>query len=274
VPELPEVETIKREFSRDLIGRIVKFVDVRTPSVINVPPEQFEERVRGAEFIDVNRRAKYLVITLSHGYTMVIHLKISGQFLYVRPDMPVKKYTHVIFGLDDGRQLRLGDVNSFASIQLMKSTEVVSYFAHLKLGPEPLNPSFDYDSFRARIRRHPRARVKPLLIDQHFVAGIGSIYADEILFYARVHPARKVSELTEDELRKIYDGIKRILPEAISHHGTTTRFYLDLHGHRGEHQNYLKVHAKTGRECEGCPGVVEKIELSGRGTYLCPSCQH
>jgi formamidopyrimidine-DNA glycosylase len=274
VPELPEVETIKREFDNILIGRRIDSIEVRTPVVLDIPPEQFVQRVEDARFKEVNRRAKYLVINLSNGFTLIFHLKISGQLLHVPPTRPIDEHTHVIFTLDDGNQLRLRDVNSFALIWVLKTSGVTSFFAHRKLGPEPLNPSFSYESFRALIKRHPRAMIKPLLINQHFVAGIGSIYADEILFYARVHPARRVSNLSEGEIHNIYEGMRKILPEAITHHGTTTRFYLDLKGQRGEHQNYLKVHAKTGKPCEGCPGVVERIEVSGRGTYLCPSCQH
>lgn len=273
VPELPEVETIKREFEHELIGRRIESVEVRTPSVLNIPPTQFVERVRGTEFTGVSRRAKYLVINLSDGYSMVIHLKISGQLLYVPADTPIKDYTHVIFNLDDGKQLRLRDVNSFAAIQLVKTSDIPAFFAHQKLGPEPLSPNFNFDALKTIMRRHPRARIKPLLLDQHFLAGIGNIYADEILFYARIRPDKRVSELSEAEVRRIYDGIKRILPEAIRHRGTTTQFYLDLDGRQGEHQDFLKVHAKAGKACDGCPGVVEKIEISGRGTYFCPSCQ-
>ncbi|MBE0447120.1 MAG: bifunctional DNA-formamidopyrimidine glycosylase/DNA-(apurinic or apyrimidinic site) lyase [Actinobacteria bacterium] len=274
MPELPEVETIKREFAQVLTGRRIESVEVRSPIILDIPSSQFVGRVEGAEFRNVTRRAKYLVVDLSNGFSLIIHLKISGQLLYVLPDRPIDDYTHIIFNLDDGKQLRLRDVNSFASIWLFKTTDIPSFFAYRKMGPEPLSPNFTYESFRALIKRHPRAMIKPLLINQHFVAGIGSIYADEILFYARVHPARKVSDLSEEEIRRIYDGTRQILPEAISHRGTTTQFYLDLRGQKGEHQNYLKVHAKAGKPCEGCPGVVEKIELSGRGTYLCPSCQH
>lgn len=274
MPELPEVETIKREFARELIGRRVGSVEVRTASVLDVPPAQFIERVRGAEFDNVSRRAKYLVINLSNGYSLVIHLKISGQLIYVAPDRHVNGHTHILFNLDDGRQLRLRDVNSFASIWLLKTTDIPSFFAHRKLGPEPLNPDFSYESFRTLIRRHKGARIKSLLINQHFLAGIGNIYADEILFYARIHPTRKVADLSDEDIHKVYDGIRKILPEAISHRGTTTQFYLDLNAKKGEHQNFLKVHAKVGKPCEGCPGAVEMIEVSGRGTYLCPSCQH
>lgn len=274
MPELPEVETIKREFDRDLIGRWIDSVEVRNPVVIAVPPAQFIERVERAEFTQVSRRAKYLIVNLSNGYSLIIHLKISGQLLYVPADRRVDSSTHIIFNLDDGRQLRLRDVNAFASMQALKTTDVPAFFAKQKLGPEPLSPDFSYEMFKSLVKRHKRAMIKPLLIDQHFVSGIGSIYADEILFYARVHPTKKVADLSEADIHKIYEGIKRILPEAISHRGTTTRAYLDLHGNRGEHQKYLKVHAQTGKECEGCPGTVERIELSGRGTYLCPSCQH
>ncbi|MHB8840667.1 MAG: DNA-formamidopyrimidine glycosylase [Candidatus Aquicultor sp.] len=274
IPELPEVETIKREFEHEIIERGIESVEVRTPSILNIPPAQFVERVSGAEFTAVSRRAKYLVANLSNGYSLVIHLKISGQLLYVPKNDPIKDYTHVIFNLDDGKQLRLRDVNSFTSIQLIKTSDIPAFFAHQKLGPEPLNPGFNYDAFKTIMRRHPRARIKPLLLDQHFLAGIGNIYADEILFFARIRPDKRVSELSELEVRRIYEGIKRILPEAIRHRGTTTQFYLDLNGRQGEHQNFLKVHAKAGKACEGCPGVVEKTELSGRGTYFCPSCQH
>src|SRR3989337_576384 len=130
VPELPEVETIKREFARELIGRRIIAAEVRSPEAIDVPPAQFLERVRGGEFTGVNRRAKYLAISLSNGYTMVLHLKISGQLLYVSSDVPVDGHTHVVFHLDDGRHLRLRDVNSFASIKLLKTSDVPIFFAH------------------------------------------------------------------------------------------------------------------------------------------------
>lgn len=274
MPELPEVETIKREFDRKLIGKSIESVVIKTYAMLDIPPAQFIERVRGAEFTHVSRRAKYLIVNLSNGYSLLIHLKLSGQLLYVSPTRPIDGSTHIIFNLDDGMQLRLRDINAFASIRPVKTSEVPAFFAKQKLGPEPLNPNFTYEHFRELIRRHKRATIKPLLMNQHFVSGIGSIYADEILFYARVHPAKKVTDLSETETYKIYEGIKKILPEAISHRGTTTQQYLDLHGKKGEHQNYLKVHAKTGKPCQGCPSTVEKIELSGRGTYLCPSCQH
>lgn len=273
MPELPEVETIKREFARELIGRRIGSVEVRTASMIDVPPSQFVDRVRGAELESVTRRAKYLVVGLSSDYSLVIHLKISGQLIYTSPDEPIDGYVHIIFNLDDGKQLRLRDVNSFASVRLLRSRDVVALFAHMNLGPEPLNPDFSYEFFKSLIKRHRAARIKPLLVNQHFVAGIGNIYADEILFYARVHPERKVADLSEAEIRRIYDGMKSILLEAISHRGTTTRFYLDLNGRKGEYQNYLKVHAKAGKPCNGCPGVVEVIEVSGKDTYYCPSCQ-
>ncbi|HEY3375585.1 MAG TPA: bifunctional DNA-formamidopyrimidine glycosylase/DNA-(apurinic or apyrimidinic site) lyase [Candidatus Aquicultor sp.] len=274
MPELPEVETIKREFDRELVGCTVVSVGVKNPVVLDIPPVQFIERVRGAEFTHVSRRAKYLAINLSNGYSLIIHLKISGQLLYTAPDMPVDDATHIILNLNDGKQLRLRDSDTFAKVFTVKTSDIPSFFAKLRLGPEPLNPNFTFDEFRTLIRRHKRAMIKPLLINQHFISGIGSIYADEILFFAKVHPTKKVGDLTEDELHKIYDGIKRILPEAIAHHGTTTRAYRDLNGQKGEYQDYLKVHAKVGQPCPGCLGTVERIEMSGRGTYVCSSCQH
>ena len=273
MPDLPEIETIKREFARDLVGREITEVEVKTPSVINVPLEQVVRRVRGAEFVEVSRRAKYLVAKLSNGFSLILNLKMSGQFLHASPSGELNGHVHVIFTLDDGSKLFLRDTNAFSAIVLLRSTDVTHFFAHLRLGPEPLKPSFDFEIFRLLVKRHRKARIKPLLCDDQFVAGIGNIYADEILFFARVHPKRLASSLTDREIQKIFDGIKHVLPDAIAHRGTTTEFYLDLNGDKGEYQDLLKVHAKPGRPCDGCPGSVEKIEVAGRDTYICSSCQ-
>jgi len=274
MPDLPEIETIKREFARDLVGREIAAVEVKTPSIVNVPLEQFVRRVQGTEFIEVSRRAKYLVAKLSNGFSLVLNLKMSGQFVHSSPGGELNGHVHTIFILDDGTSLFLRDANSFAAIVLLRSTDVTHFFAHLRLGPEPLKPSFDYEIFRLLVKRHPNARIKPLLCDDQFIAGIGSIYSDEILFYARVHPERPATSLTDQEIQRVYEGIKHILPEAINYRGTTTEFYLDLNGEKGEYQDHLKVHAKPGRPCDGCTGSVERIEVAGRDTYICPSCQH
>lgn len=273
MPDLPEVETIKREFARDLVGREITAVEVKTPSIINVPLEQFVRRVQGAEFIEVSRRAKYLVAKLSNGFSLIVNLKMSGQFLHSSPRGELNGHVHAIFTLDDRTKLFLRDSNAFAAIAVLRSADITHFFAHLRLGPEPLKPSFEYEIFRLLVKRHPKARIKPLLCDDQFIAGIGNIYADEILFFARVHPERLATSLTDQEIQKLFDGIKHILPDAINHRGTTTEFYLDLNGDKGEYQDHLKVHAKPGRPCDGCSGSVEKIEVAGRDTYICPSCQ-
>lgn len=273
MPELPEVETIKNDLRALVLGRTIKKVEVLDPPVVkNGVPKGFEQGLVGQQIVDVGRRAKYLLIKLSSGRYLVVQLMLTGQLLVVEPREPLKPSTRLILYLDDGRQMRLVDSRRFARVRLVEPAELNTKLHLDQLGPEPLNERFTAEDLAERLRGRG-ATIKSLLLDQRVVAGLGNIYADEVLFKARIHPAEPAKNLSNDQIRRLYEAIRETLREAISHRGTTTRSYRDALGRKGQHQQYLLVHTRFGKPCQGCPGRVEKTTIAGRQTFFCPSCQ-
>jgi formamidopyrimidine-DNA glycosylase len=182
--------------------------------------------------------------------------------------------TQVVLKLDNGYEIRFRDPRKFGYVKLLDEPDVskASEFSHM--GPEPLTPEFTLDLFRKLISERSRSRIKALLLDQSFVAGIGNIYADEILFFARVHPERIAGTLTDDEIKRIYEGVRSILPKAIEERGSSIASYVDLFGENGNYQAFHEVFNRAGQPCPAeCGGTLEKIKVAGRGTHVCPKCQ-
>lgn len=273
MPELPEVETIKNDLREAVVGRRLKKAEVRDSRVIwHAVDGGFERAIAGERIVDVGRRAKYLLFRLSSGRYLVVHLIITGQLLLTQPDEPLRRATRLILYLDDGRQLRLVDNSHLARVHLVEPEELDSKLHLDELGPEPLSGEFTSEGFAERLRGRG-ATIKSLLLDQHVVAGLGNIYADEVLFKARVHPAEPAKNLSPDQVGRLYRAIRSTLREAIAYRGTTTRNYLDARGRKGGYQRRLLVFRRQGQPCEGCPGQVQKITVAGRQTFICPSCQ-
>ena len=273
MPELPEVETIKNDLRATVLGRRIVGVYVIDPRLVVYPSlREFEAGLQGQEIVGVDRRAKYLLIRLSSGKILVVQLMVTGQLLLVSPEEPRKKSTRLLFDLDDGRQLRLNDASHLARMNLVDESELNQRLPLAELGPEAISDEFTLDYFRSKLQG-TRRQIKALLLDQRVVSGIGNIYADESLFAARIHPLRPASSLSPDEIERLYHSIRSILKAAIALRGTTTRSYRDVLGRKGGYQALLKVVARAGRPCIGCPGIVEKILAAGRETYYCPSCQ-
>jgi formamidopyrimidine-DNA glycosylase len=270
MPELPEVETIVTGLRGPLIGRTFTGVRVRWENIVARPAvPEFQRRIRGQRILDIRRRGKYLVFDLSRGDCLLIHLKMTGQ-LTVRPgDAPADQYGHTVFDLDDGRQLRFLDMRKFGRVYLVvDENEVVG-----SLGPEPLADDFTFSEFVALIRKRKGA-LKPLLLNQQFIAGIGNIYADEALFVAGVHPQRKADTLTAEEIERLYQAIRQVLRQALADQGTTfDGAYRRVDGGEGEHQENLKVFRRKGQPCPRCGSAIERIVVGGRGTHFCPCCQ-
>jgi formamidopyrimidine-DNA glycosylase len=270
MPELPEVETIVNGLRRPLIGRTFTGVRVGWENIVAKPAvPEFQRRIRGQQILDIRRRGKYLIFDLSGGDRLLIHLKMTGQ-LAVRPGhAPADKYGHTVFDLDDGRQLRFLDMRKFGRVYLAADeSEVVG-----SLGPEPLAEDFTLSEFSALIRQR-RGALKPLLLNQQFIAGIGNIYADEALFVAGIHPQRKADTLTGDEIERLYQAIRQVLRQALADQGTTfDGVYRKVDGGEGEHQENLRVFRRKGQPCPRCGGAIERIVVGGRGTYFCPCCQ-
>jgi formamidopyrimidine-DNA glycosylase len=270
MPELPEVETIVRHLrigangTPGLPGKAIRDVRLNWPRHVAEPsPQAFRRQVAGQTVLDVTRRGKYLVFPLSQD-TMLIHLKMSGDLAMVPADAPADRYEHTVFELSDGWELRFSDARKFGKIFLMHDPA-----AKLEaLGPEPLTDEFTAEILGERLHSHRRA-LKPLLLDQTFVAGLGNIYADEALHIARLHPLRRSDELSEDEVRSLWQGIRQALKSGLKHNGAS----IDWVYRGGDFQNHFRVYQRAGEPCPECGTTLVRIVVAQRGTHFCPACQ-
>lgn len=271
MPELPEVETIKEDFRELVVGASIEGAEVLYPNLVEQPSvEKFEERLEGARIVGARRRAKHLIVELDSGDSLVFQLKIGGQFMLVPPVGEPTKNLMLVMYLDGNRRLFLRDQTEFTRTRLLDADELEERLSDL--GPEPFSEEFTAGYLREKIGSR-RAQIKPLLLDQKVVAGIGNIYVDEILFDARVHPRRKANTISDAEWEKLYAAIKKNLSDGIKHRGTTVRLYRDLLDRAGSHQNYLRVFEKHGEECPECGGEIVREKVGGRPTHFCPACQ-
>ncbi len=274
MPELPEVETIRRQLAKEITGAVIRSVDVRFAGRLNVSAAVFRKRLTGAGIRAVARRAKLLLIRLSNGWTMVAHLKMTGRFLLVKAGADPGKHVHVVFRLSGRRDLFFEDVRKFGFLRLFRSAELEEkVFAREGYGPEPLEAGFTAEKFAGCLSGRSGKRIKPTLMDQTCVAGIGNIYADEALWRARVRPDRRTGSLTADEMRGLYRGMLTSLRGSIRNRGTSADDYLDLYGRKGTNARRLRAYGRDGRPCGRCGHKLVKIRLAGRGTHYCPHCQ-
>jgi formamidopyrimidine-DNA glycosylase len=274
MPELPEVETIVRGLWPDLQGRVILAAEVDWPRTVATSSiEVFQQRIAGQRVEAVGRRGKYITLQLSGGDWLLIHLKMTGHLQVMAPgekDALPGKHVRAVFYLDDGRQLWFRNPRKFGRLHLTSDPEAV--LGHL--GPEPLADDFTLGAFVARIR-HRHGRLKPLLVNQRFIAGLGNIYADEALFAARLHPQRTADTLSDDEIAALYHAVRYVLQQGVDNRGTTLddRGYRDATGRDGNNQAYVQVYGRTGRPCVRCGTPVQRIVLSGRSAHFCPQCQ-
>jgi formamidopyrimidine-DNA glycosylase len=270
MPELPEVETVARSLREPLLGRTITAVIVRWPRTIACPTvDEFRQQITGRTVRSIGRRGKYVVISLDRGH-LLIHLKMSGRLRVVDAGEPLSKHTHTLFDLDDGRQLRFQDTRKFGRVYLVDHLEQVT----AGLGPEPLADDFSLEEFRQVLARRS-GRLKSLLLNQQFLAGLGNIYADEALFAARLHPLRRADSLAPDEQARLYKAIRTVLESAVAGGGTTLddQGYADADGRAGEYQERIAVYGRAGQPCPVCGTAIERIVLGGRSTHFCPQCQ-
>ncbi|MNR99312.1 Formamidopyrimidine-DNA glycosylase [compost metagenome] len=275
MPELPEVETIRRDLEDAVVGRRITGVFLYEPRVVRHPePEAFVRGLKGKRILGAERRGKHLLIRLSGGWVWAIHLVLEGQLLYQEADEAIASRTKLAVQLDNGFQLRLRDVVDLARVALAPSADISAVLGLSKLGPEPLDPGFTVERFLERLTGR-RGMIKPLLMNQEVLAGVGNLYADEALFRARIHPARKANTLGDAEKRRLYSEILAVLREGVAARGTSGKrgLYRDLWGQKGRYQEQLKVFRREGEPCRGCPGEVALIRIGGRATHYCPSCQ-
>src|SRR5215211_1151708 len=261
MPELPEVETIKEDLRGLVAGSKIEHAEVLDPSLVEQPStEEFAGRLEGVGITGARRRAKHLIVELDSG----------GQLLLVPPVEEPETALMLVLHLDGERRLFLRDETGFTRARLLDAGELEERLA--SLGPEPLEDGFGWEHLPREIGSR-RAQIKPLLLDQKVVSGIGNIYVDEILYEARLHPRRKANTLSEGEWEALHAAIQSNLAAGVEHRGTTVRLYRDVLDRPGEHQNYLRVFEKHGQPCPGCEGQVVREKVSGRPTHYCPACQ-
>jgi formamidopyrimidine-DNA glycosylase len=272
MPELPEVETIKEDLRELVASSRIERAEVLDSSLVEQPSlEEFARRLAGVRITGARRRAKNLIVALDSGDALVFQLKIGGQLLLVPPVEEPRAALMLILHLDGVRRLFLRDQTGFSRARLLDADELEERLS--SLGPEPLNAGFGVEYLRETLGSR-RAQIKPLILDQKLISGIGNIYADEILFDARLHPRRKANTLSAREWEALYAAIRENLAAGVEHRGTTVRLYKDVLGRPGEHQNYLRVFERHGKPCpSACGGVVVRESVGGRPTHYCPECQ-
>src|SRR5581483_6249626 len=265
MPELPEVETIRRGLDREVVGKRVKTVQVTgTRTVRRQPKKQFVKRLEGAKITGADRRGKYLVLRLDTGDVAVIHLGMSGQLLRAQAREPAPKHTHVVITFTQGGEL-------FVTTPDELGKEVPELGS---LGMDPVDEPIPWVKFREMLLART-TKLKPLLMDQTFLAGIGNIYSDEILWEAGLRHDRTPQSLSTMEIRRLYRAIVEVLHEAVKHRGSTLadQQYVDLHGRPGEYQLLHQVYDREGQACRRCRTPIVREKLGSRSTFFCPNCQ-
>lgn len=271
MPELPEVETIKEDLRALVVDGQIMSVEVLDPLLIErSSPEEFARRVDNTGITGCRRRAKHLILELETGDAIVFQLKIGGQLLLVPPVKEPTTALMMVLHLNGDRRLFLRDETGYTRAQVMDEEALEERFS--ELGPEPLEEGFGVKYLRETLS-HRSVQIKPLLLDQKVIAGIGNIYADEILYDARLHPRRKANTLSDEEWEALHGAILKNLLVGIKHRGTTFSLYRDVLGRKGHHQDHLRVFLRAGRPCSDCGGKVIKEKVGGRATFLCPACQ-
>lgn len=286
MPELPEVETVRRGLHQLIIGRQIRSQVHDTPK--SFPNSEHDVRLFliNATVLDVRRRAKVLLIDLSTDYTLVIHLKMTGQLVFrgeetfgaghpnesLIGELPDRS-TRVTLEFMDGAKLYFNDQRKFGWMKLVPTVEVVDMPFMQKVGPEPLEDDFTAEEFEARFSRRAKTSIKAALLDQSVVAGVGNIYADESLWGAKIHPTRLVGTITSVEFKLLYIELRQVMNLAIEKGGSTDKNYVNAEGKRGSYMDFARVFRREGLACPRCGAEIIKFKAAGRGTHICPVCQ-
>lgn len=289
MPELPEVETVRRGLKELIVGKEVQSAEaIDSPKSFPNSSDDVKEFLIGAEIIDVRRRAKVLLVDLSSEYTLVIHLKMTGQLVFraegvafgaghpndsLIGELPDRS-TRVMIAFADGSKLFFNDQRKFGWMKLYPSIEVPNIDFMTRVGPEPLEDDFTADMFYERLQRRKNTTIKAAILDQTVLAGVGNIYADEGLWGAKIHPSTRVKDVSEKQVAELWREIREVMTLAIEKGGSTDKNYVSAEGKRGSYLDFARAFRRDGQPCPRHPDVtIEKIRVAGRGTHICPVCQ-
>ena len=273
MPELPEVETIRLGLEKHLLGHKIEAVEIIHSKIFQGDPQ----KIIGAKFIKTRRLGKVLILDLDNNFSLVIHVKMTGQLIYSKSYIP-HKHTHVIFKLKSKNskvkgdaQLFYNDIRKFGWIRIVPTNEVLEMKFLKELGPEPLF-GLTINVFQ-KIISNKSAPIKTLIMDQTKIGGVGNIYANDALFLAGIHPSRKAATLSKNEINKLFKALENVLRKGIKYGGSSENTYLNALGERGSYQEHSLVYGKKGKNCPKCKSPIQVIRLGGRGTFFCPRCQ-
>jgi formamidopyrimidine-DNA glycosylase len=286
MPELPEVETVRRGLSKLIVGKIITAEDHDTEKGFPNTIADVQRFLIGAEIKEVRRRAKVLIIDFANDYSLIVHLKMTGQLVFVGDtrfgaghpndslvnELPDKS-TRVSLTFHDGSKLFFNDQRKFGWMKLLPTVTIPELPFMKKVGPEPLEADFTADAFAARFTRRAKTNIKAALLDQSVIAGVGNIYADEALWGAKVHPQRLVSSVTDEEFREIYREVRDVMTLSIEKGGSSNHTYVNAEGKRGSYMDFARAFRREGLPCPRCGTIIEKLRVAGRGTHICPFCQ-
>lgn len=289
MPELPEVQTTVNDLKKEIIG--LSFVSSWTDwaKMIKRPEtfKGFKRKIKGLKILDITRRAKYIIFELSKGKILLIHQKLTGHLLLGKwkrkkgtwqPEIPgplddkMNRFIHLILGLSDGRQLAFSDLRKFGKVLLLSKKEFGALPEIKALGPEPLEKSFSFEKFKKALKGQKRA-IKQVLMDQTVIAGIGNIYSDEALWWAKIHPEKKTKSLNEEELKRLYQSIQTVLRQGLRLGGESISDYRRPSGQKGEFDKFRKVYRRQGESCPRCGVQIQHLKIGGRSAHFCPGCQ-
>ena len=288
MPELPEVETIRRGLEGSILNKKIErfWFDISFGKKISPSPATIKRKIRDKSIISIARRSKLLIFNLSDGNHLLAHLKMTGQFVYkleegalVTGGHPIvnltvvpNKFTRAIFYFYDNSVLYFNDIRKFGFLKLVDDESLAEEVRHY--GIEPFTANFTYKSFKENLKKHLKMKIKQALLDQRSIAGLGNIYSDEVCFLSHVLPDRLVGTLKEEEFKLLFSNIKKVLTKAILLKGTSVNTYVDSCGEGGKFQNFLFVYGRAGEKCKKCQTIIRKMKIAGRTSSFCVKCQH
>ncbi|MDD6865756.1 DNA-formamidopyrimidine glycosylase [Limosilactobacillus mucosae] len=272
MPEMPEVETVRRGLMNIAAGRKIQGIDVYYGKTIENDIDEFRQALIGQTIERIDRRGKYLLFRFTNNLTMVSHLRMEGSYYRQLNNGPIDKHTHVVFHFTDGTELCYRDTRKFGRMHLVKTGTEMQVGGLKTMGPEPTEKDFKVDYFKGILKKS-RSKIKPFLLNQDHVAGLGNIYCDEVLWQSCINPEQPANSLTDEQIQILHDNIIKEIAKATKYKGTTVHTFMNAFGEAGAFQNQLEVYGRGGEKCERCGHKLVKIKVAQRGTTFCPHCQ-